>query len=218
MTPSARLIADRAGLGDDYLVSLNGAVITLGEQVVAKTTLPQEVFATLCGLIRAQRLVANFYVGEEFYTRTGSPTYDDYCRRIQRQGHVVGDAVYDLRDVTKVLLFARDAGHKRELLATFGAVPGVSAISSQEFFVEVVTAGINKGAAVRTLAAHLGVGLENVLAVGDEWNDAEMIDAAGVGVVMGNGNAELKKGRRVTGPCRDGGVAQAIRTYALQDD
>ena len=60
--------------------------------------------------------------------------------------------------------------------------------------------GINKGAALKSIAAHYGVDLSKTMAVGDGlWNDGPMIEAAGWGVAMKNAHKEIiRKADHVT--------------------
>jgi hydroxymethylpyrimidine pyrophosphatase-like HAD family hydrolase len=54
------------------------------------------------------------------------------------------------------------------------------------------------------------------MAIGDNWNDREMLEYAGFPVIMGNAVPELKAlGWTVTLSNDENGVAEAIRTYAL---
>jgi hypothetical protein len=81
---------------------------------------------------------------------------------------------------------------------------------------DVLRRGVNKGAALAAWAAHLGIAREAVMALGDNWNDREMLEFAGVPVVMGNCVAELQcQGWPVTLSNDANGVAHAIRKYAL---
>jgi hypothetical protein len=81
---------------------------------------------------------------------------------------------------------------------------------------DVLRRGVNKGAALAAWAAHLGIARDEVMALGDNWNDREMLEFAGFPVVMGNCVAELKSlGWPVTRSNDANGVAHAIRTYAL---
>jgi Cof subfamily protein (haloacid dehalogenase superfamily) len=82
--------------------------------------------------------------------------------------------------------------------------------------VDVCAAGTTKGATLAQLAAHLSIDRSEVMAIGDNFNDREMLAWAGTGVVMGNAAVELKSaGFAVTGSNDDAGLAQAIRKYAL---
>ncbi len=83
--------------------------------------------------------------------------------------------------------------------------------------VDVVQPGCSKGASLATWAARRGVKRDEVLAIGDNLNDREMLEFAGVPVVMGNSVAELKSnGWHVTRSNDDAGVAAAIERFALK--
>ena len=84
--------------------------------------------------------------------------------------------------------------------------------------VDVVHPGVSKGAALAEWAARQGFAREEVMAIGDNLNDREMLEYAGMPVVMGNSVAELKAtGWRETLSNDEAGVAHAICAYALGD-
>lgn len=86
-------------------------------------------------------------------------------------------------------------------------------------YLEIMAAGASKGAALGRLANWLGVELEQVVAVGDNLNDTEMVEAAGLGVAMGNGHEDLKQlAAHVTLSNDEDGVAAVIRDYILAPD
>lgn len=77
--------------------------------------------------------------------------------------------------------------------------------------VDVIHAGCSKGAALAELAERRGVGREEVMAVGDNLNDLQMLEYAGRPVVMGNALAELRtQGWPVTATNDEAGVGLAI--------
>ncbi len=81
---------------------------------------------------------------------------------------------------------------------------------------DVLHGDVSKGSALRRWAELRGIDRENVMAIGDNWNDLEMLEFAGRPVVMGNSVAGLKeRGWAVTGTNDQAGLADAIRTYAL---
>jgi 5-amino-6-(5-phospho-D-ribitylamino)uracil phosphatase len=81
---------------------------------------------------------------------------------------------------------------------------------------DVLQRGVTKGAALAEWARRLGIARENVMAIGDNWNDREMLEFAGLPIVMGNSVAELKSlGWHVTLSNDENGVAEAIRAHAL---
>lgn len=82
--------------------------------------------------------------------------------------------------------------------------------------VDVVTEGCSKGSALRAWSEHRGLARAEVMAMGDNLNDLQMLEFAGTPVVMGNALAELKaRGWPVSGRNDESGVAQAIDRYVL---
>ena len=57
---------------------------------------------------------------------------------------------------------------------------------SSPYYLELIPKGFGKGTAVRELAKHLNIPMENTIAAGDAENDNSMIIAAGLGVAMLN--------------------------------
>ena len=83
---------------------------------------------------------------------------------------------------------------------------------------DVIHPRCSKGATLAEWTARRGLAREEVMAVGDNFNDMEMLEFAGLPVVMGNSVPELKSmGWRETLSNDQGGVAAAIETYALQN-
>ena len=81
---------------------------------------------------------------------------------------------------------------------------------------DVNRAGCTKGATLAEWVARQGLTRDEVMAVGDNFNDREMLEYAGVPVVMGNAVAELKQlGWPVTLDNDYGGVAAAIERFVF---
>jgi Cof subfamily protein (haloacid dehalogenase superfamily) len=82
--------------------------------------------------------------------------------------------------------------------------------------VDVIRAGCSKGSTLSAWAARRGYGQDEVMAVGDNMNDLEMLEYAGCPVVMGNGLEVLKRrGWPVTASNDEAGVARAIETFVF---
>jgi Cof subfamily protein (haloacid dehalogenase superfamily) len=84
--------------------------------------------------------------------------------------------------------------------------------------VDVIRLNCSKGATLAEWTAERGLEREEVMAIGDNFNDREMLEFAGLPVVMANSVPELKiLGWRETLSNDEGGVAAAIREYALEN-
>jgi Cof subfamily protein (haloacid dehalogenase superfamily) len=81
--------------------------------------------------------------------------------------------------------------------------------------VDILPAGCSKGSALSRLAADRGIKAEEILAIGDNWNDVSMLEMAGRTVLMGNAPDDLKqtaaeRGWAVGGRHDEDAVAEAI--------
>lgn len=76
---------------------------------------------------------------------------------------------------------------------------------------DILSSECSKGHALRRWAEQHGIPREQVMAIGDNYNDLEMLEFAGLAVVMGNASEELKQnGWKVTASNAENGVAQAV--------
>jgi hypothetical protein len=78
-------------------------------------------------------------------------------------------------------------------------------------FVEIANSDVAKDYPLRFLCERYGIKREEVIAFGDNYNDLEMLEFAGLGVVMGNAHRELREGGFMVAPANDeDGVAQVL--------
>jgi hypothetical protein len=83
---------------------------------------------------------------------------------------------------------------------------------------DIMNHGCTKGRALKYWAGKCGIPASEVMALGDNFNDLEMLEFAGLPVVMGNHIDGLhRSGWAITAPCDDSGVASAIEKYVLRD-
>ncbi len=85
-------------------------------------------------------------------------------------------------------------------------------------YAEILAKDTNKWTAIKTLTDKLGISKNEVIAIGDNFNDVEMIKNAGLGVAMNNGSPTAKEVARVVAPSNDeDGVAKIMERYILND-
>jgi Cof subfamily protein (haloacid dehalogenase superfamily) len=76
---------------------------------------------------------------------------------------------------------------------------------------DILNRECSKGHALRRWAEHHGISRDQIMAIGDNYNDLEMLEFAGLAVVMGNASEELKQnGWKVTASNAENGVARAV--------
>ena len=121
------------------------------------------------------------------------------------------------RPVTKVVAIG-EGDHSLDVLdegrAHFAGRAEVTL--SHPRFLEFLAPGVSKGMGVRWLARRLRVPLEQCIAIGDQYNDLEMISEVGHGVAMPSAPAAVQAAARyVAPPVGDEGAAQMIERIAL---
>ena len=91
------------------------------------------------------------------------------------------------KDVEKVNVYLADVNDAMPLRRELSAVQGIVISSSLYNNLEINALGATKGVALMWLADYLGIAPEATMAFGDGENDISMLEAAGVGIAMGNG-------------------------------
>lgn len=84
------------------------------------------------------------------------------------------------------ILIARSDGDLDGLLSQLSHLPGISITSSTAEYIEIRPAGATKASALEKLATQMGLSSRGVLTIGDNHNDVEMLEWAGVSVAVGN--------------------------------
>ena len=144
-----------------------------------------------------------------------------YAGRLGMTWRTIGDIRRDLAEPpVKALFIGRaESGILAEMQAWIQArlAGRVDAFHSSAFFLEVVAAGMSKGAAVENLCRLLDIPLSEAVAAGDEANDISMIRTAGIGAAMCNGVPAAREaaGYVTRQDNNHDGVAEIIRKFLL---
>lgn len=167
-------------------------------------------------------LSVHFYINDRLYVREITPETEIYAARSEIEAIAVGD----LRNVldnapTKVLALSEDTEVIDRLLGNLRAqyTPAELYLTkSVATFFEATNPAVNKGTGVRYLAEEL-LGLEpaQVMTVGDNFNDLEMLEYAGIGVAMGNAPSDVQAVAQWVAPSvEQDGAAVAIEKFLLK--
>lgn len=163
-------------------------------------------------------LYENCVVGQRLFT--GPPEYDSPAMRQYMAGrpHLVRYRSYDELPTTETPLelaviddlpVARRVAARMQLAHCRTLISYSATLDS--YFLEVFHATCSKGEALRHLAARLDLDMREIVAVGDNYNDREMLQAAGLGVAMANAEPEiLAIADRVTRSNDEDGIAALI--------
>jgi hypothetical protein len=227
--PAARRVAAQLPCATD-LVLHNGALIVEGDAVVRCRPLDREVarHAIRVGRARAADPVVHMgRAGEGLLLVEGMAPSNTLLVYYLDRSHPDVRNVLDLEsaldeDPIQVMYgggLAEMAGLRAQLEQELGDRARVERTVYPHLGVallDVLDPGVGKAEALAFLQARFEVGAAQTLAIGDNWNDHEMLSGAGLGLVMGNADPEmLALGLPVLPTNDEDGVALAIEQHVL---
>lgn len=215
-----RMIAEQLQLArfGGYITGCNGAVAVNAQDIekpLYNEKFPLECLPDICKIIKDREVGISTYEGNSIVVGNCLTKY--ILRNAQMLAmpyKFVGDfPAYVTFPVNKCLL----SGEPEEIAELEGTISKrfegtVSAFRSEAFLLEMVRAGVNKGAALKFIAESLGVQRKECMAFGDNDNDIPMIKYAGTGVAMENAVTGAKSVADIIAPSNDNdGVAEIIK-------
>jgi len=228
--PSARRVADELG-GDVPLILHNGALVVEGGRVLRCRPLARDVAARAVGAGRAagsEPVVHCGKAGEGWLlvdaaaVATGLVAY--YLERARAEVRAVPDLLSALADEDPIqVMFGGTAAEMARahealapLLLSLARIERTVYTASGVVLLDVIHPAAGKAEALAFVQGLWGVSAHETLAIGDNWNDREMVAAAGLGFVMGNADPELLALGLPALPSNDeDGVARAIEEHVL---
>ncbi|MFN6566810.1 HAD family hydrolase [Dendronalium sp. ChiSLP03b] len=166
-------------------------------------------------------LSVHFYINDQLYVRELTRETQIYAQRSGIKPIAVGDLRQVLNnEPTKVLALSDDTDVINELLGNLRRQYTPAELyltTSVATFFEATNPFVNKGTAVRYLTEELlGLQSTNVMTIGDNFNDVEMLEYAGIGVAMGNAPTAVQAIAQWVAPnVEEDGAATAIKKFLL---
>lgn len=207
---------------NDYVISQNGACITQTStmEIINERSLRldevQELLkftrdfpVTVCALNEEHFFVVSDQIPEKM---------KEESRIVNMEIEIVSEEFFDEESrILKVCcLSSKEKLDNFEKYITSEMREKYYIVRSQSYFIEIMVKDTNKGTALEKLAEHLNLRMDEVMAIGDGENDYEMIEAAGLGVVMENGTKRLKGiANEMTLSNEEDGVAHAFEKWVL---
>jgi Cof subfamily protein (haloacid dehalogenase superfamily) len=187
-------------------------------KLLLHTPLPAEAARRILTWTRARGLDPHVNHLERFILRADDPRADDYSSFMGAKAELVPDLIEAItHPVTKILAVGEPPLPVEVAPAARAEFAGLADVTiSHPRFLEFVAPGVSKGRAVRWLARRLRVPLAATLAIGDQWNDFEMIAEVGHGTAMPSAPAEVRAAARyVARPLEEDGAARMIEDLVL---
>lgn len=181
-------LADAAG---EYVLSYNGGAITenRGNRLLHFRGLPFETAEALFRQGLSRGVCVHVYTLETVYVCNFREDERAYLRgRMEVEVLEEADIAF-LREepIAKVLFSSQDLAYLAQIEeALSGLTAGLEVCYSSGRYLEFNPGGVSKGSGLLRLAELLGVDPAETIAIGDNFNDLPMIQAAGLGVGVAN--------------------------------
>ncbi|MBJ6361451.1 Cof-type HAD-IIB family hydrolase [Paenibacillus sp. GCM10012307] len=219
MFASAQNIARQIDLNVPIITYQGSLVKTLLDgEVIYERYVPTAAAKQLHDYCEAKGLHLQLYVDDVLYVKEVNDKSEAYSR-LSKIPYVVAPNFADLALQPQMKMLIIDEPELLdkvavELKALIGDIAHIT--KSKPNFLEIMHKEGTKGHAVAFLASHIGCSLEEVIAIGDSWNDHEMLETAGLGVAMENAVPALKEiANYVTKSNNEDGVAHVIEKFVL---
>lgn len=220
MFKSALVYAQQLGL-DVPIITYQGGLVknAFSKDVLYNKTLPLDICQKIIRICKEKSLHLQIYIGDEYYIEEENKYSDIYYKNVGVKGQLVESFDKFLVDEPNKVLIIDEPDRiieiRNEFVELFSSE--IEVTTSRPVYLEFTHKDATKGKALEYLANLKGIKRENVIAIGDSYNDISMLQYAGLGVAMGNAPEDVKiHADYVTGKNDEDGVAQAIYRFVLE--
>ena len=220
MFAASKPFADALGISGPIVCYQGAGIFDVASgALVQQTPLGLDVAHDVLVRAKADGFFAQCYADDRLYVEAITEYSEKYKRLSRVEPLVVPSLVeaFAERPTLKIVLVdeaERATAYAETLKQWLGDRAYVT--RSHPDFVEILDPNVDKGSALRFVAAHYRVPIDATLAVGDSWNDLPLLEAAGMAIAMGSAPPELlARADAVVGDVAHDGVAEAIERYAL---
>ncbi|MDO6431359.1 Cof-type HAD-IIB family hydrolase [Flavitalea sp. BT771] len=210
------------GIPDHYpLVSLNGSYIVEGEKPVFDARIDLEMAEAVSGKVRPFGATIAYYLQREWFAEV-KDAWTDHEQRIMDVQLVVAPLADLVRDwshrgiAPNKMMVMSEAANIDQIQQHLRSVYNgrLNIYPSKPTYLEVMDPRGSKSNAVQWLIQRMNIDRSEVIAMGDNYNDREMIAFAGMGVAMGNAPDEIKAAADfVTDTNNNDGVRKALEKF-----
>ena len=210
-----------------YLICENGACIydLQEKKEIYRKPVSRELTEQVIRTVENEDVLVSFFIGNKAFMnaeaipRLAEYGLESYVEVLEKTRVRVQDLFAFYRDnplePEKITIYFKDS-HTRTLVRGRLERMKLQLSGSIGGNLEITDAGVSKGLGLQKVCELLQISLKQTIAIGDGYNDKEMLTCAGLGVAMENAGSELKRTADCIAPdCDHDGVAFIMEKYML---
>ena len=184
---------------DEYVISLNGAIITENHRnrIISFTPIAEESIEHLLAYGADQKLDMHVYTQDDVYVINLRQADKEYLDKRIEYNEIQQTQLTKIKKtpIAKIIYYYSSEAQKQQIITDINPITQdkVAVSFSSGHYVELNHLSVDKGSGLIKLAALLNIPLSQTMAIGDNFNDLSMITVAGLGISVGNGQEAIKK-------------------------
>ncbi len=216
---SAKSVADKIGIKCPLICYQGGLVNSYEGEILDVKYLNPDIAREIIADCRKRNIHLNVYIEDTLYVEDDDQYIKDY---IGDKGidyfKVNSFDELDFSKLNKLLAIKYDVNFINSFIEELREkYPQIYVVKSFDYFCEIANKEATKGNAIKFLAKKLGFTEKEVMAIGDQNNDIEMVKTAGIGVAMANGTDEIKaEADYITDTVQNDGFVKAVNKFVWE--
>jgi hypothetical protein len=214
------------------VISCNGAIVRepFSDQIFLSEALPQEQSLKVIDMCKERNADFHIYGHESIFGEKLNHKmlyYDNLNKSLPSEEQTKLVKVPDCKDAIlndseplyKFLIISDRNKDLLDIMDGLAKIEGLTACQSMPTLCDVMKEGVSKAFALQKLSESLGIMRKEIVAIGDQFNDIDLIEYAGLGIAVANAEDALKKKADIVtiSNNNEDAVSEAIESFLLNE-
>ena len=178
---------------NNYSIIMNGSnIVDNNGNFLYRKMLEEDISKAIIKLAEKYDVCVHFFNDLQYVVSRDDFYIKSYIQIENTREITVGIENIKYYKFDKIIIFG-ERKNLNKLKADIDSNLDVHSCFSGDTLLEIMCKGVSKGDALKWICDNKGIDIKDVIAFGDNFNDIEMIEYAGVGVAMGNAEEEVKQ-------------------------
>jgi len=220
MHEATKHIVKELGL-DTPVVSYQGGLVKHNGETLYERNLNPESAKKIIKWAKENNVHLNLYLDDELYVEKDDQTIQRYIKQGISSFKIKSFDEIELKKINKILLIDFEDANRVTLWKEYleSNFDDINVVKSTPYFCEICHPEATKGHAVNFLKEYYELEREEILTIGDQNNDIDLLKAGGVKVAMGNATDELKAvADYITDTVKNNGFVSAVNKFVKGHD